>query len=154
MYTLSNYIPFILIPFMGWGVRRMLIRNKQYTMLKRMTFKIGISAFFLTEMARSFYRPYIYQYNIFDFYIADTIGNSLGTITAIFMILTLTGKEKLSDLKIILILIVGLIAYEGINLTSDNPFDYRDVIATLIFGSLSLIFYLYLLNSHICKKLD
>ena len=80
---MQNYIPFFLIPFIGWGVRRFLISRDDYTTLKKITLGIGISAYFVTEMARSFYRPYIYANNIDDWVIADTIGNSLGTVTAV-----------------------------------------------------------------------
>jgi len=59
--ALQNYIPFFLVPFIGWGVRRFLISRDDYTTLKKITLAIGISAYFLTELARSFYRPYIYS---------------------------------------------------------------------------------------------
>jgi len=114
--------------------------------LKKITLIIGLIAFFLTEMARSFYRPYIYQNELFDYYIADTIGNSLGTVTAIFMILTLAGKGSKKDYHFIGILVLGLLAYEGMNLLGTTPFDWRDAVATIIFGILSWIVYAYLLR--------
>ena len=40
--------------------------------------------FFFTEIGRKIYRPYIYSNGIFDFWIADTIGNFTGTITIIY----------------------------------------------------------------------
>ena len=91
---MQNYIPFLLIPFIAWGVRRYLIAHDDYTTLKKITFGIGISAYFLTAMARSFYRPYIYANEINDWVIADTVGNSLGTVTAIFVILTMSGRSS------------------------------------------------------------
>lgn len=149
---LLNYVPFILVPFMGWGVMRMLKKKNQFTPLKKVTLYIGLTAFFLTEIARSFYRPYIYQNQIFDYYISDTIGNSLGTVAAIFMILTLSGRGNKQDWRIIVLIIIGLIAYELLNLTSDYAFDYRDVIATFIFGGFSCSLYFYLLEKHIKNK--
>lgn len=95
-------------------------------------------------MVRSFYRPYVQKNVVFDYYFSDTIGNSFGTITAIFMVLTLSGKGTKKDFKIIGIIILGLIGYEFLNIAS--RFDYRDVIATLIFGTFSFIFYNYLLK--------
>ncbi len=145
---LSNYVSFILIPFLGFGVKRFLIKKNDYSSLKRTTLIIGLAAFFITEITRSFYRPFIYKNNIFDYYIADTIGNSFGTVTAIFMILTLSGKGNKKDYKLIWIIIIGLIIYESLNLTSHHSFDYKDVLATLIFGGFSFIIYKYLIKTH------
>ncbi|MCP4977566.1 MAG: hypothetical protein GY931_15545 [Maribacter sp.] len=143
---LSNYIPFVLIPFIGWGVTRFLKKNSNYTPLKKVTLYIGLTAFFITEMVRSFYRPYVQKNDVFDYYFSDTIGNSFGTITAIFMVLTLSGKGSKNDWKIIVILILGLICYEFLNLAS--RFDYRDVIATIIFGTFSSLLYFYLIMKY------
>ena len=144
----SRFIPFILLPFVGWGITWWLRRKNEYTTLKKCTLKIGLIAFFLTEIARSFYRPYIYQNHLFDYYISDTIGNSLGTVTIIFMILTISGKGTRDDWKMIVLSTAGLIGYEMINLLTDYPFDYRDVVATLLFGSLSFLLYFHLLKTY------
>ena len=125
----------------------MLKKKKEYTSLKKATLFICIIAFFLTETARNFYRPYIYKKEIFDYYISDTIGNSLGTVTAVFMILTLVGKGHRQDWKIIVIVILGLIGYELLNIVSSHPFDFKDVLATIIFGGMSFALYFYLLKA-------
>ena len=138
---MQNYIPFFLIPFIGWGVRRFLISRDDYTTLKKITLGIGISAYFITEMARSFYRPYVYANNIDDWVIADTIGNSLGTVTAIFMILTMSGKGTSWDWRLVGMVIAGLIGYEVLNLPGHRSFDVNDVIATIVFGSVSILVY-------------
>ncbi len=138
---MDRYIPFFLIPFIAWGVRRYLIKHGGYITLKKITLAIGASAFFLTEMARSFYRPWIYANDIDDWVVADTIGNSLGTVTAVFMILTMSGRGTSWDWRLVGIVIVGLIAYEMLNLFGDHPFDRNDVIATLIFGFISIVVY-------------
>ena len=143
---IANYIPFILIPFIGWGVWYRLKKRNEWTQVKKASFFIGIIAFFLTEVARSFYRPYIYENDLFDYYIADTIGNSLGTVTAIFMILTLSGNEKRSDWKLILLIIIGLVFYELTNPLTNHPMDIRDIAATLIFGGLSFLVYFFILK--------
>ncbi len=145
---LTLYIPFVLVPIMGWGIRRMLKKKNDYSPLKKATLAIGLSAFFLTEMARSFYRPYIYKHNIFDYYIADTIGNSLGTIAAIFIILTMAGKGNRSDFKLLFIVFTGLIGYECVNPLFNHPLDIRDIFATMIFGSLSFLMYQFLLKKY------
>ncbi len=145
---MDNYIPFILIPFIGWGVRHFLIKKHDYTTLKKWTLGIGISAYFLTEMARSFYRPYIYANDINDCFIADTVGNSLGTVTAIFMIITMAGKGSRWDWILVAIVLAGLVAYELTNLTGHHPFDANDVIATLLFGTISALMYAGILSRY------
>lgn len=138
---MDNYIPFVLIPIMAWGVRRHLIAKNDFSQLKKITLGIGISAYFLTEMARSFYRPYIYANDIDDWVIADTIGNSAGTVTAVFMILTLAGRGTRSDWHLVGLVILGLLGYESLNLFNDHPFDINDVLATLVFGAMSAVIY-------------
>lgn len=142
---MDNYIPFLLVPFVGWGVRRYLIVRDGYTTLKKITLGIGISAYFITEMARSFYRPYIYANNIDDWVIADTIGNSFGTVTAIFMILTMSGRGTGWDWRLVGMVIVGLIGYEVLNLPGHHSFDVNDVIATMLFGGVSILIYGFIL---------
>lgn len=138
---MDDYIPFVLIPFIGWGVRRYLIAHNDYDALKKITFAIGISAYFMTEMARSFYRPYIYANDINDWVIADTIGNSLGTVTAVFMILTMSGRGTSWDWRLVGMVLGGLVGYEMLNLANDHPFDLNDVLATLLFGGASVLVY-------------
>ena len=131
---------------MAWGVRRYLISRSGYTKLKKATLTIGASAFFLTEMARSFYRPYIYANDINDWVVADAIGNSLGTVTAVFMILTMSGRGTSWDWRLVALVIAGLIGYEILNFIGNHPFDVNDVIATIVFGSLSIIVYAKILS--------
>ena len=142
---MDRFIPFLLVPFIAWGVRHYLISRNDYTTLKKLTLAIGISAFFLTEMARSFYRPYIYANDIDDWVIADTIGNSLGTVAAIFMILTMSGRGTSWDWRLVAMVIAGLIGYEMLNLSGDHPFDTNDVLATLVFGAVSALVYAQIL---------
>ncbi|MDJ0919160.1 MAG: hypothetical protein QNJ05_15485 [Woeseiaceae bacterium] len=145
---MDRFIPFFLIPFIAWGVRHYLVSRNDYTTLKKWTLGIGITAFFLTEMARSFYRPYIYANDINDWVIADTIGNSLGTVAAIFMILTMSGRGTSWDWRLVGIVIAGLIAYEMLNLLGEHPFDTNDVLATLVFGGISVLIYAHILARH------
>jgi SAM-dependent MidA family methyltransferase len=145
---MDRYIPFILLPFIYWGVLHFLKKKNGLTALKKRTLFIAMSAYFITEMARSFYRPYIYSNGIDDFLIADTIGNSFGTMTAIFMILTLSGKSTHKDWNIVIMIIVGLLFYELLNLTGKTAIDTNDMFATLIFGSISALIYFFLLKKY------
>lgn len=145
---MDNYIPFILIPIISWGVLHYLKKNNKYTALNKITFVIAITAYSITELGRSFYRPYIYENKINDYFIADTIGNSFGTITAIFMILTLSGKGTNKDWYIVIMLIAGLLFYELLNLTGKTAIDINDMIATVVFGALSSIVFFFLLKKY------
>lgn len=142
---ISTYIPFILIPFMGWGVSHYLKKKNDFNALKKITLSIGLIAFFVTEMTRSFWRPYVYKNEIFDYYFSDTIGNSFGTITAIFMLLTMVGKGNKQYWKLIALVIIGLIIYDYMGYPS--KFDFNDVIATIIFAIISLFSYLIMLKN-------
>ena len=146
MNYMDNYIPFILIPLVSWGVWHHLKRKNDLTSLKKTTLLIALLAYSLTEFGRSFYRPYIYTNHIHDYYIADTIGNSFGTMTAIFMIITLSGKGTNKDWYLFLIIIPGLLVYEFLNLTGKTAVDVNDMIATVIFGLISAILYFIILK--------
>ncbi len=143
-----NYVPFFLIPFIGWGVRRHLLSRNDYSSLKKTTLTVGIIAYFITEMGRSFYRPYIYANSIDDWIVADTLGNSFGTITAVFMILTMAGKGTHRDWRLVGIVLAGLLAYEMLNLGGTHPFDINDSLATLIFGAISAATYWLILAKY------
>lgn len=56
------------------------------------------------------------------------------------------GGERYDDWKLIALVTAGLVGYELLNRIENHPFDYRDVIATLIFGGLSSFLYFYLLR--------
>lgn len=146
--NMENYVPFVLIPFIGWGVRRFLKKKNDWTPLKKRTFSLGIVAYFLTEMGRSFYRPFIYANDIDDAFVADTIGNSLGTVTAIFMILTMAGKGTSQDWRIVGIMITGLLGYEYLSSLTGSQLDLNDIFATLVFGALSALIYSRILKKH------
>lgn len=47
---------------------------------------------------------------------------------------------------------LGLIGYELLNITSNHPFDYRDVLATIIFGEISFALYFYSLEKFANKN--
>ena len=145
---MDNYIPFLLIPFIYWGVSHYLKKKDNLTLLKKITLFIGITAYSITELGRSFYRPYIYANKIDDYFVADTIGNSFGTLTAVFMILTLSGKGTNKDWNIVFIIIAGLLVYELLNLTGKTSVDINDMIATIIFGIISVLIYSFLLKKY------
>ena len=105
-------------------------------------FLIFISMFVITEIGRKKYRPYIYANDIFDFWIADTIGNFTGTIAIIFFDLAGINPEYKNGKIFIYIIVVGLIVYELLQYFSPRSIcDWRDMIATLVAGIISFIIY-------------
>jgi hypothetical protein len=143
---MKDFFPFIIGPLVALVVYTYLKNNNKCNRLKKSSLLIFLLAFIITEVGRSFYRPYIYSEEIRDFFIADTIGNSLGTIATIFFILTIIGKGSQKDVFIILYVVVGLILYEGFNILSNYPVDIKDIICILIFGLISLLIYWVLLK--------
>jgi hypothetical protein len=101
-------------------------------------FLIFVFMFFFTEIGRKIYRPYIYSNDIFDYWIADTIGNLTGTIAIIFFDFSIVNpKHRLGRILIILITL-GLIVYELLQYFSPRSIlDWRDIIATVIAGLIS-----------------
>jgi hypothetical protein len=108
-------------------------------------FLIFVFMFFLTEIGRKIYRPYIYSNDIFDYWIADTIGNLTGTIAIIFFEFSIVNpKHRLGRILLILITL-GLIVYELLQYFSPRSIlDWRDMIATLIAGLISWGIYEFL----------
>ncbi|HSN22573.1 MAG TPA: hypothetical protein VLS45_00125 [Methylomicrobium sp.] len=105
-------------------------------------FILFILMFVVTEIGRRIYRPYIYANDIFDFWIADTIGNLLGTITIIFFELTIINPSHKLGRILIPAVTFGLIVYEFAQYFSPRSiFDWKDILATLIAGLISLCIY-------------
>src|SRR4051812_31120721 len=95
---------------------------------------VGLGALLLTELGRHVYRPFIYAREIYDFHVADTMGNSAGTLTTIFVMLAVFSPAEEFDDRIIVSATVGLVLYELGQPLMGNPVDPWDVAATLIAG--------------------
>jgi hypothetical protein len=116
------------------------ISNWKFSKQKAIYFVIGMAALLFYEfVARPYYRPYIYQNNINDFHIADTIGNSLGTIATVFGFLFLLGGEKNRDLFLIKTVTISLVVYELSQPLLGKPIDPWDIAASLLTGVFCLI---------------
>jgi hypothetical protein len=116
-------------------------RNRIATISRRriVSFLFFIAAFVLTEIGRDVYRPYIYDNQIDDFGIANTIGNALGSIAIIFFTITIAHSIYRDSLIIIGVATLGLIIYEFFQpLLIGSTFDWEDIIATLFGGVISL----------------
>lgn len=103
---------------------------------------IGVSALLIYEcIARPYYRPFIYSNSINDFHIADTLGNSFGTIATIFILIGLIGQGKTQHLFLIKTIIISLVLFELSHPLLGKPIDPWDITATLLTGGLSFILY-------------
>ena len=108
-------------------------------------FLIFVFMFFLTEIGRKIYRPYIYSNDVFDFWIADTIGNLTGTIAIIFFDFAGVNPKHRQGRIFLIIITLGLIVYELLQYFSPRSIlDWRDMIATLIAGLISWGIYEFL----------
>ena len=117
------------------------LRNPKMKTFRIKNGLVGILALLATELAREFYRPYIYSHHLSDFGIADTLGNSLGTVTTVFVILAIVGKNDPRDYRMILWLTIGLCAYELLQAPMGGSIDPLDILATVIAGVFCLILY-------------
>lgn len=102
-------------------------------------FILFVIMFFITEIGRKIYRSYIYSNGIFDFWIADTIGNFTGTIAIIFFNFAGRNPRHKQGRIFLAIITFGLIVYELIQsiLPGRNTCDWRDIAATIIAGFIS-----------------
>ena len=87
------------------------LRAFRLTRYKIINFGIGATALLIYEcVGRPLYRPYIYRNQLYDFHIADTLGNTFGTLTTIFFLIALLSNEttkgnyliKLGTLSVVL----------------------------------------------------
>jgi hypothetical protein len=96
----------------------------------------------ITEMGRFVYRPYIYDNNIDDYGIADSIGNSGGIMVQIFLSLAILNPPKEKAYRIFIFLVAGYIVYEiAQEFLPKGVFDWKDVIGTIVGGGIAFILY-------------
>lgn len=120
------------------------------------TFRLIYSAIFLisfglTEIGRYIYRPFINENNIYDFGIADSMGNLGGIIVQIFFGIAVFNSTKKKGVRLICFFIIGYILYEITQLfLPKGVFDWKDIYGTIVGGIVGLI--LFLIIHKIFKK--
>lgn len=108
-------------------------------------FFIAVFWFIVTETGRFVYRPFIYENNIHDYGIADSIGNSGGIIVQIYFILTVLNSQGRKVFRVIAFLTIGYIVYEILQpYLPRGVFDWLDIYGTLVGGVIASLFYLLL----------
>ena len=106
-------------------------------------FVMFVLSFGITEIGRYIYRPFIYENNINDFGIADSMGNSGGIIVQIFFGLAIFNSTKIKGIRLIFFFIIGYVIYELAQLfLPKGVFDWKDIYGTIIGGSVGLILFL------------
>jgi hypothetical protein len=118
------------------------ITKWRFTKDRAIFLTIGLlTLLFLEFVARPIYRPFIYSHKIFDFHIADTLGNSLGTIAGIFLIITFLGRDKTQYQFLIKTITISFIFFELIQPLFGKPIDPYDIAATIISGGFCFLLY-------------
>jgi len=108
-------------------------------------------SFGLTEIGRYIYRPFIYDNNINDYGIADSMGNSGGIIVQLFFGLLILNSTKTKGLRLISFFTLGYILYEIAQLfLPKGVFDWKDIYGTFIGGLIGLL--LFLLIHKVIKR--
>lgn len=109
------------------------------------SFAIGITALLIYELiGLPFYRPYIYSNKINDFHIADTLGNTLGTIALIFILIALFSDEKAKGKPVIKFGTIIALLMELLHPLLGKSIDIWDILATLTTSILCLIAFNFL----------
>lgn len=111
------------------------ITEWRLTRYKLINFSIGMTALVIYEfIGRPLYRPYIYEHHIFDLHIADTLGNTLGTAAAVFILISLLTSEKVKGMVLVKIVPFSVALYEAAHPLLGKPIDGWDIAASLVTG--------------------
>jgi hypothetical protein len=118
------------------------IRRWRFSKYKAINFAIGLSALLIYELiGRPIYRPYIYNHQINDFHVADTMGNTLGTITTIFFLIGVLSNETEKGNYLLKVGTLAVLVFEIMHPLLGKPIDFFDIIATIITGFICHIMY-------------
>jgi hypothetical protein len=117
-------------------------KNWKFTKYKAINFAIGLSALLLYELVgRPIYRPYIYTNKINDFHIADTLGNTFGTLPTIFFLIAILSNDITKGNYLIKLGTISVVVFELAHPLLGKPIDIWDIIATIFAGLASYLIY-------------
>jgi hypothetical protein len=118
------------------------LKNWKFTKYKAINFAIGISALLIYEfIGRPIYRPYIYNNKINDFHIADTLGNTFGTLPTIFFLIAILSNDTTKGNYLIKLGTFSVVVFELAHPLLGKPIDIWDIIATIMTGLISYLIY-------------
>ena len=95
---------------------------------------LGLLAVGLYEIARAWYRPFAYSRGLDDVHIADTLGNSLGTVATVLVFASIFGRSHTQTLFVLRAAAIAVAAYELAHPLLGKPIDPLDLIATFLAG--------------------
>ncbi len=111
------------------------IKEWRFTKYKGINLLFGITALLLYEFfARPVYRPWVYKNKINDFHIADTLGNTLGAATTIFILIFIFANEAKKGQYLIILGTISVIVFEICHPLLGKPIDIWDIIASIVTG--------------------
>ena len=119
----------------------------RFTKYKLINLTIGLLALLLYEfVGQPCYRPFIYSHNIYDFHIADTLGNSLGTMAAIFIPIAILTNDKTYGYSLIKLITIIVVIYEIGQPLLGKSADFWDIFATVLSGGISYLVFKWLFS--------
>ncbi|MCA4898696.1 MAG: hypothetical protein ACK514_04075 [Bacteroidota bacterium] len=112
------------------------------TKYKVINFGIGIATLLIYELiGRPIYRPYIYANKINDFHIADTLGNTFGTMPTLFFLVAILSTETTKGNYVFKLGTFSIVVFELAHPLLGKPIDAWDIIATIATGFVSYRMY-------------
>lgn len=118
------------------------LKNWQFSTYKAINFAIGLAALLIYEfVGRPIYRPYIYNNQINDFHIADTLGNTFGTMPTIFFLIALLSDDTTKGNYLIKLGTFSVVVFELAHPLLGKPIDIWDICATVVTGLISYFIY-------------
>ena len=100
-----------------------------------------ICFFCVNFLGTTLYRHYIYSQNLYDYHLADVMGNIFGVVCVTFLFILLSRESRwVHQVKIAFVVCVGLITYELLQkILPWQTFDYLDIYGSLVGLSLSIL---------------
>jgi hypothetical protein len=118
------------------------IKNWKLTKYKAINLVIGVSALLICEfVGRPIYRSYIYSNGINDFHFADTLGNTFGTITTLFLLVAILSNDTRKGTSLLRLGTVVLLIFELAHPLLGKPIDLWDMVATIVTALFCYILY-------------
>lgn len=118
------------------------LKDWKLTKYKAINFAIGISALLIYEfVGRPIYRPYIYNNKINDFHIADTLGNTFGTMPTLFFLIAIFSTETTKGNYLLKLGTFSVVVFELAHPLLGKPIDVWDITATIVTGFVSYFLY-------------
>jgi len=118
------------------------LRNWKFTKYKVINLTIGILSLLIYEfIGRQIYRPFIYANKINDFHIADTLGNTFGTMPTIFFLIAILSNDKTKGNYLVKLGTLSVVIFELAHPLLGKPIDIWDIVATILTGFICHIIY-------------